>query len=97
MRRKQTIKKWKLELGIKVRNLKGFKGKKSSIKSKEYTREAFKIGIQKSEISVKTEKGLKFIEGQDIRDDYWKSYIEICETKKKGNSNYGRNFNKKKF
>lgn len=83
MKRKQTIKQWELELGIKVKNLKGFKGKKSSIKSKEYTRDAFRTGIEKSEISVKTEKGLEFLNNKLERDDYWKSYIEHNENIKK--------------
>ena len=91
MKRKQTIKQWELETGIKLRNLKGFQGKKSSIKSKQYTKEAFKIGIQKSEISVKTQKGIEFLQGQTIKDEQWKSYIEYYENKKKEkNYKYGR-------
>ena len=91
MKRKQTIKQWELELGIKVKNLKGFKGKKSSIKSKEYTRDAFRAGIEKSEISVKTEKGLEFLNNKLERDDYWKSYIEHNENKKEERKyRYGR-------
>ena len=87
MRRKQTIKAWELETGIKIRNLKGFQGKKSSIKSKE----AFKIAIKKCEISVKTEKGLEFLQGQIIKDEQWRSYIEHNENiKKERKYKYGR-------
>lgn len=82
MKRKQTLKAWELETGIKVRNLKGFKGKRSSIRSKEYTKEAFRLAIEKCEISVKTEKGLEFIKGQTIKDEQWKSYIEYIQNRK---------------
>jgi hypothetical protein len=90
MKRKQTIKEWELETGIKLRNLKGFQGKKSSIKSKQYTKETFKIAMEKCEISVKTEKGLEFLQGQAVKDEQWKSYIEYC-----GNKNNPRNFNRR--
>lgn len=79
MRRKQTIKQWEIETGIKLRNLNGFQGQKSKIKSKKYTKEAFRIAIEKCEISVKTDKGIEFLLGQTVKDEQWRSYIEHNE------------------
>lgn len=57
MRRKQTIKAWELETGIKVRKLKTFKGGKGS----KCTKEAFRKIIENNNITVKFEKGIDFI------------------------------------
>ena len=69
MKRKQTIKEWELETGIKVRNPKGFKGEKNKIHTNKYTSEAFRIGLQNSVISVRTDKGMKFLLGQ-VEDNF---------------------------
>lgn len=79
-KRKQTIKEWELELGIKVVDPKGFTNwdGRSRIKTNKYTKEQFRKGLEKSIISIKTEKGIRFYEGIDlIDDDYWRSYIRV--------------------
>lgn len=57
----QTIKEWELELGIKVVKPTGFRGQKNKIHNNKYTGKAFKRGVKSSIITVKTEKGLEFI------------------------------------
>lgn len=87
MRRKQTIKAWELETGIKVRELKTFKGGKGS----RCTKEAFRKIIETNNITVKCEKGLDFINNKIENDEQWKSYIDYSENKKKEVRNrYGR-------
>ena len=48
----------------------------------KYTKDAFLAGIKKSIISITTEKGLEFINGQDIKDEYWRSYIKNSENRR---------------
>lgn len=79
MRRKQTIKAWELETGIKVRKLKTFKGGKGS----RCTKEAFRKIIETNNITVKCEKGIDFINNKIENDEQWKSYIEYSENKRK--------------
>lgn len=87
MRRKQTIKAWELETGIKINNLKTFKGRKGS----RCTKEAFRKIIENNYITVKCEKGLDFIKNKIEGNEQWKSYIEYSENKKKEvKSRYGR-------
>lgn len=87
MRKKLTIKEWEVETGIKVRNPKGFIGKRNKIHTKKYTREAFRLGIQKSEISVKTNKGMDFLTGQAEENYYWDYFIDFTDNKRKENRN----------
>lgn len=87
MRRKQTIKAWELETGIKINNLKTFKGGKGS----RCTKEAFRKIIENNYITVKYEKGLDFIKNKIEDNEQWRSYIEYSENKKKEvKSRYGR-------
>lgn len=79
MKRKQTIKAWELETGIKVRKLKTFKGGKGS----KCTKEAFRKIIENNNITVKYEKGLDFINNKSDDNEQWKSYIEYSENKRK--------------
>lgn len=62
---KKTIKEWELDKGIKVKNPLGFikenGGKKNSIYSNKYTDRSFRRCSKSSIITVKTEKGLSFI------------------------------------
>lgn len=81
MKRRQTIKEWEIETGIKLRNFNGFQGGKNKIHSKRYTKEQFKIAAEKCEITVKIDKGIDFLIGQTARDEQWKSYIEHNERK----------------
>ena len=76
MKRKQKIKEWEIESGIRVNSTKGFLGQKNRIHTTKYSKEAFIQGIKKSEITVKTQKGLEFLEGNLARDEQWNSYIE---------------------
>lgn len=87
MKTRKTIKEWELETGIKLRNTKGFIGKKSKIRNRKITKEAFLLGIKKSEISVKTQKGMDFLTGQDIKDEQWRSYIKNCENRRRERKN----------
>lgn len=79
MKRRQKIKEWEIETGIKLRNLNGFQGEKNKIHSKRYTKEQFRIAAEKCEITIKTNKGVDFLLGQTVRDEQWKSYIEHNE------------------
>lgn len=62
---KMSIKEWELELGIKIKNPIGFikenKGNKNKIYSNTYTDRSFRRCVKNSFITVKTEKGLDFI------------------------------------
>lgn len=62
---KKLIKEWELELGIKIKNPLGFirenKGNKNKIYSNTYTDRSFRRCAKNSFITVKTEKGLDFI------------------------------------
>lgn len=82
LKTRKTIKNWEIESGIKVKDPKGFKGKRNKILNMKYTKEAFLIGIKKSIISIVTEKGLDFINGRDIKDEYWRSYIKNSENRR---------------
>lgn len=79
MRRKQTIKAWELETGIKVRKLKTFKGGKGS----KCTKEAFRKIIENNNITVKCDKGLDFINNKSDYNEQWKSYIDYSENKRR--------------
>lgn len=86
MKRRQTIKNWEIETGIKLRNLNGFQ-EKNKIHSKRYTKEQFRIAAEKCYITVKTDKGIDFLLGQTVRDEQWKSYIEHNERKQEKRRN----------
>ena len=58
---KHTIKDWELHTGIKVVKPTGFTGERNKISTNLYTRRAFKRGARTSIISVKTEKGIEFL------------------------------------
>lgn len=62
---KKTIKEWELEKGIIIKNPLGFvkenRGKKNSIHSNKYTEGSFRRCAINSTITVKTQKGLDFI------------------------------------
>lgn len=59
---KMTIKEWELQLGIRLNNVNGFRKPKNKIKSRQYSKEQFRKGIQTSNITVMTEKGMEFLE-----------------------------------
>ena len=77
IRRKQTIKEWETETGIKVKEATGFKGSKSKIKTNKYTKEGFRKGVERSYITIKCEKGIEFMRGESESNTYWKSYIKF--------------------
>ena len=83
MKRKQTIKEWELETGIRVNNPKGFRGQKSKLHTNRYTKEGFRLGLEKSVISVKTEKGLLFLEGKLEKTSEWRSFVDWMDESKK--------------
>lgn len=56
-----TIKEWQLLKGIKLKNIRGFKGPKNKIHKKLYTKGEFRKFAKKCEIVIKTEKGLEFL------------------------------------
>lgn len=58
---RHTLKEWELHTGIKVVNPKGFVGDRNKIRTNLYNRRAFKRGIKSSIITIKTEKGLEFL------------------------------------
>lgn len=62
---KMSIKEWELELGIKIKNPIGFikenRINKNKIYSNTYTDRSFRRCAKNSFITVKTEKGLDFI------------------------------------
>lgn len=64
---KLKIKDWEIYTGIKVGNPKGFYGRKSKIRTNLYTLKAFLKGIQKSNISIKTDKGLGYLNSKELR------------------------------
>lgn len=83
MKRKQTIKEWEIETGIKVNNPKGFRGQKNKVYNTKYSAEAFRIGITTSCITIKTEKGMKFYNGQ-VEDNFmWECFIDFKNNRKK--------------
>lgn len=57
----KTIKEWELQTGIKILKLRGFRGKKSSAYNKKISEYVFRKLLNKSIISVKTQKGLDFL------------------------------------
>ena len=59
---KQLLKDWQLQLGIRLNDVKGFRKPNNNIKAKLYTKEQFRIGIQTSNITVMTDKGMEFLE-----------------------------------
>ena len=59
---KHTLKEWELQLGIRLNNVKGFRKPNNIIKTRTYTKEQFRRGIQTSNITVMTEKGMEFLE-----------------------------------
>lgn len=87
LKTRKTIKNWELESGIKVKDPKGFKGKRNKILNIKYTKDAFLAGIKKSIISITTAKGLEFINGQDVKDEYWRSYIKNSENRRRERKN----------
>lgn len=95
MKRKQTIKEWEIELGIKVKNPKGFKGEKNKIYTNKYTSEAFRLGIQKSIISVKTDKGMKFLLGQAEDNYLFECFIEFKNDRRRDNNGWKKRKNYK--
>lgn len=58
---KYKIKEWELMTGIKLLNLKGFKGKKSKVINNYYTRNQFRRSAKLCNIKCPTEKGAEFI------------------------------------
>jgi len=60
---KCKIKDWELITGIKLLNLKGFKGKRSKVINNFYTEKRFKKQARLCNIKCQTEKGLRFISG----------------------------------
>ena len=91
MKRKQTIKEWEIELGIKVKNPKGFIGERNKIYTNKYTSEAFRLGIQKSEIVVKTDKGMKFLLGQAEDNYLFDCFIEFRNERRKNKDEWKQN------
>lgn len=88
MKIRRTIKEWEIETGVKLKDVKGFTGAKSKIYSKKYTKEEFLLGIQKSELIIRTQKGLDFLSGHNTYDsEQWRSYIRSCEYRKRERKN----------
>lgn len=62
---KKTIKEWELDKGIKIKKPIGFikenKGKRNSIYFNTYTDRSFKRCARNSIITIKTQKGIDFI------------------------------------
>lgn len=58
---KFKIYEWELIKGIKLKNLKGFKGERNKIINRLYTEKQFKQGAILCNLVCKTEKGLEFI------------------------------------
>ncbi len=48
-----------------MKNPKGFKGSKNELHNRKYSEREFRRGIKRSYISVKTQKGLEFLKGND--------------------------------
>ena len=60
---KYKIKEWEVITGIKLLNLKGFKGKRSKVINSYYTEKQYKKQARLCNIKCQTEKGLEFISG----------------------------------
>lgn len=60
---RMTIKEWCLFFGIKILNTKGFVGAKNKVNNNKYSMIQFRRGLEKSYISVRTQKGLDFMKG----------------------------------
>lgn len=58
---RKTIKEWELESGIKVKDTKGFWGKRNEKYTNKYTKEQFRRACRRTNITIKTQKGLDFI------------------------------------
>lgn len=58
---RKTIKEWEEETGIKVKDTRGFSGKKNKRHNYTYTEKEFRKGVRSGEIKCKTEKGLEFL------------------------------------
>lgn len=58
---KKTIKDWEIETGIKIKKLRGFRGRKNTAYNVKISEKAFRILLNTSIISVKTQKGLDFL------------------------------------
>lgn len=56
------IKDWCIRYGIKIKDPRGFKGRRNNIYNRLYTRRQFGEGVKRSYIVVKSEKGLDFLE-----------------------------------
>lgn len=63
---KLKIKDWEVYTGIKVINPKGFYGKRSRIRNNLYTLKAFIKGVRRSNISIKTDKGLEYLNSKEL-------------------------------
>lgn len=59
--KKQTIKEWEIEKGIKIINPIGFWGKRNKVWTNKYSERAFFKGAVLSEIVCKTDKGMTFL------------------------------------
>lgn len=59
----KTIKEWQIELGIIIKNAKGFKEQRNKLYNNKYSKKEFLKCAKLSEIICKTEKGLAFLEG----------------------------------
>lgn len=63
MKEFKNIKEWETELGIKIKNVKGFKGQRNKLYNNRYSKQQFLKYARLSEIICKTEKRLAFLEG----------------------------------
>lgn len=61
---RMQIKDWELLKGIELKNTKGFDDQKNKIRNKYITKGEFRKGARKSNIVVKTEKGVAFLRGE---------------------------------
>lgn len=76
IRRKQTIKEWELETGVKVIDPKGFRGTRNEIREQKYSKKQFRYGAKRSYIRIENNKGIDFMEGKDDKSEQWRSYIK---------------------
>lgn len=76
-KRRQTIKEWELETGIKVKDPKGFTNwsGRSKTRTNKYTKEQFRRCLRTSIITVKYNKGIEFIAGEETESEQWRSFI----------------------
>lgn len=97
-KRRQTIKEWELETGIKVIDPKGFTNwnGKSRLLTNRYTKEQFRKGLEKSIITVKTQKGLDFLQGLEAEDDYWRSWVK-SKNQREANNDYSKSKQKRNY